>query len=226
MGGPSDTQVNLMHEQAQLVQNEIMQQSQQYAESQYLFNTLQPILLEQRANPTGFSAQELADLNASNVNTTGAQYANVQKQLNLRNSSENMAGLTSGVAAGETAALQSSAAGTVASNASRIQIENAQLAEQKRQSATSELLALQSGQGGMAIGIGNTENRAEQQAYEQANQVNQQQGITGSPFTDSLLGAGLGIGMDFLTGGLSGLGEGGSFLTGGLQGAGGGTVTG
>src|SRR5437660_12292469 len=126
MGGPSDTQVQLQMEQAQLVQQEIAQQATQYQESQALYATLAPALEEMMKNPTGFSAQEMADLNAANINTTGAQYANVQKQVNLRNSSENMAGLTSGVAAGETSALQSSAAGAVASDADRIRLAHAQ----------------------------------------------------------------------------------------------------
>src|SRR5580692_5509602 len=106
MGGPSQSEQQLQQAQAAETQAYMNQQATTYGESQQLLQTLQPMLQAQISNPTGFTPQELADLNASNVNTTGAQYANVQKQLNLANSSENMAGLTSGVAAGETAALK------------------------------------------------------------------------------------------------------------------------
>jgi|HubBroStandDraft_6_1064221.scaffolds.fasta_scaffold02778_6 hypothetical protein len=190
-----------MHEQATQVGQEIAQQATQFQESQALYSTLAPQLEQMMQNPTGFSAQELADLNATNVNVTGAQYASAQQQTNLVNSSENMAGLTSGVAAGEGAALRSAAAGQVASGATNIRLQNAQLQQQNKQAATSELMALQSGQGQMAIGIGNTENNAEQNAFSQANTVNQQQ----DALTQSLIGAGLGIGMTALTGGMSGL---------------------
>ena len=191
MGGPSASEQQLASEQAQLVQQEIGQQAQQYSNSQALYAVLAPQLQQMMSNPTGFSAQELADLNATNVNVTGSQYANVQKQMNLANSSQNMAGLTSGVAAGESAALQGAAAGQVASGATNIQLQNAQLAQQKQQAATSELLALQSGQGQMAIGIGNTENAAQQNAFQQANTVNQQ-GAFGGPLGQALLGGVIG----------------------------------
>src|SRR5262249_35114754 len=108
------------------------QQATNYQEQQQLFQTLAPMLQQEIANPQGFTAQEMADLNASNINTTGAQYANVQKQLNLANASQNMAGLTSGVAAGEKAQLQSAAAGTVATNAENVQLQNAQLQQQNK----------------------------------------------------------------------------------------------
>lgn len=196
MSGPSSEEQTLQAEQAQQVQQEISQQKEQYAESQQLYATLAPALEEMMKNPTGFSAAELADLNASNINTTGAQYANVQKQVNLRNSSENMAGLTSGVAAGETAALQGAAAGTVASNATNIQLQNEQLKQQQKQNATSELLALQSGQGGMAIGIGNTENTAQNNAFNQASTMQQKSG----QLMNSILGGVMGAGAAFLGG--------------------------
>lgn len=174
MGGPSSQEQQLQAEQSQQVAQEIQQQQTQYAQSQELYKVLAPQLEQMMSNPTGFSPQELADLNASNINTTGAQYANVQKQLNLVNSSENMAGLTSGVAAGEKASLMGEAAGTVATNATQVQLANARLQQQQKQNATSELLALQSGQGGMAINIGNTENSAESNAFNQAKTMQDQ----------------------------------------------------
>jgi hypothetical protein len=185
MSGSSAQEEQLQSEQAQETQQYMAQQSTLFSESQALSATLTPLLEAQINNPTGFSPQELAALNASNVNTTGAQYANVQKQLNLANSSNNMAGLTSGVAAGETAALGSAAAGTVATNAQNTQLASAQLAQQKQQTAQSELLGLQSGQAGEAISEGQVENQSENNAFNQAYQIQQQ---TNSDFLNSMLG--------------------------------------
>jgi len=219
MGGPSAQEQQLQSEQAQQVQQEIAQQNTQYQNSQALYNTLAPQLESIMSNPTGFSPQELADLNASNVNTTGAQYANVQKQLNLTNANANMAGLTSGVAAGETAGLKGEAAGTVALNAQNTQIASAQLAQQKQQTAQQELLALQSGQSGAAIGIGGVENTAQQNAFTQAYTEQQQSSQLMNGILGGLINTGIGIGGNMLTGGLMSLGQGESFGSGGLANA-------
>ena len=192
MGGPSQQEENLQHEQAAETQQYMAQQSTLYGESQALQATLTPMLEKEISNPTGFSPQEMADLNASNVNMTGAQYANVQKQLNATNASQNMAGLTSGVGAAETAALKSSAAGTVALNAQSTQLANAQLQTQNKNTAQSQLLGLQSGQAGQAISQGGLETNSENAAFGQAKQIQQQNnsdtmsgvlgGLTGAAF--------------------------------------------
>jgi hypothetical protein len=192
MGGPSASEQELQSEQAQETKAYMAQQSTLFAEQQSLMTTLTPLLEKEISNPTGFSPAELADLNASNVNTTGAQYANVQKQLNLANSSNNMAGLTSGVAAGETAALKGAAAGTVATNATNIQLTSEQLAQQKSQTAQSELLALQSGLGGQAVSMGQVENQSENQAFNQAYQEQQQSSQLMNSVLGGLVQAGIG----------------------------------
>jgi hypothetical protein len=192
MSGPSQAEQTLQTEQAAETQQYMSQQSTLYGESQALQATLTPLLESEINNPTGFSPQELADLNASNVNTTGAQYANIQKQLNLSNSSNNMAGLTSGVAAGETAALGSTAAGTVASNAQNTQIANAQLAQQNKTNAQSELLGLQSGESGAAIQTGQVENTSENNAFGQAYQEQQQSSQLMNGILGGLVQAGMG----------------------------------
>lgn len=196
MGGPSQSEQNLQQQQAAETTAYMNQQATQFQESQALYQTLAPLLQNEINNPTGFSAQELSQLNASNINTTGAQYANVQKQLNLANSSANMAGLTSGVQAGESAALQGAAAGTVASNASNIQLQSAQLAQQKSAQAQSELMGLQSGQTGAAISTGKNEIGSESSAFNQAYQEQQQSsqlmnGILGG-LTNAAVGAATG----------------------------------
>lgn len=218
IGGPSQEEKNLQAEQAAETQQYMQQQSTQFAENQDLFNTLKPLLEQQITNPTGFNAEELASLNASNVNTTGAQYANVQKQLNLANASQNMAGLTSGVQAAETAGLQSAAAGTVASNANNINLASAQLAQQKSANAQSQLEALESGAGGMAVSLGQVENQSQSQAFNQAYQMQQQS----SQLLNSVIGGLVSTGMDFATGGLSSVAQGNSFLEGGMSAIGGG----
>jgi hypothetical protein len=190
MGGPSAAEQQLQQEQAQATAQYMTEQSQTYAESQSLYQTMLPMLEQEMNNPTGFSSQELADLNASNVNTTGAQYANVQKQVNLANASNNMAGLTSGVQAGETAALQGAAAGTVATNAQNTQLASTELAQQKQQTAQSELLALQSGQGGEAINMGQVENQSENNAFQQASTMQQQSNQLGMSILGGVMGAG------------------------------------
>lgn len=208
MGGPSQEERDMQALQAQATRQYLQQQTQLYGEQQELMQFLKPILEQEIQNPTGFSAEEMATLNASNVNTTGAQYANVQKQLNLVNSSRNMAGLTSGVQAAENAGLQSAAAGTVASNASNIQLASAQLAENKRATAQSELLALQSGLGGQAVSMGQVQNQAESQAFQQAYTMQQQS----SQLLSGILGGLVNTGIGFLGGGLSNILGGGSFL--------------
>src|SRR5271157_4454883 len=97
MGGPSSSEQSLQQEQAQEVASYMNQQQTLFAEQQNLQAVLTPMLEKEISNPTGFSAEELASLNASNINTTGAQYANLQKKSNEWNASANMAGLTSGV---------------------------------------------------------------------------------------------------------------------------------
>lgn len=198
MGGPSQAETDLQTEQAAATKQYMAQQTELYSEQQNLLKTLTPLLEAEISNPTGFSPQELADLNASNVNTTGAQYANIQKQLNLRNSSENMAGLTSGVASAEGAALQSAAAGTVASNAENVQLQNAQLQQQNKNTAQSELLALQGGLGGQAVSMGQVENQSENQAFQQAYTEQQQS----SQLMQGILGGLINTGIGVATGGL------------------------
>ena len=204
MGGPSQAEQTLQQEQAAETQQYIQQQSNLYGEQQNLLATLTPLLQQEISNPTGFSPAELADLNASNVNTTGAQYANVQKQLNLANSSNNMRGLTSGVAAGENAQLQGMAANTVATNAQNTQLQSAQLAQQKGQTAQSELLALQSGLGGQAVSLGQVENQSQSNAFNQAYQEQQQSSQLMGGILGGLLNTGLSIGEQYLTGGFGG----------------------
>jgi hypothetical protein len=204
MSGSSPEEEQLQSEQAAETQQYMMQQGTLYGESQSLQATLAPLLESEIKNPTGFSAQELADLNASNVNTTGAQYANVQKQLNLVNSSNNMAGLTSGVAAGETAALQGAAAGTVATNSQNTQIANAELQQQNKATAQSELLGLQSGQAGEAISEGQVENQSESNSFNQAYQEQQQS----SQLMNGILGGLVQTGMGVAGSGVSTLGSG------------------
>jgi|SRR5271157_1358296 len=208
MGGPSAAETQLQQEQAQETAQYIQQQNTLYSEQQTLLSTLTPLLESEINNPTGFSAEELATLNASNVNTTGAQYANVQKQLNLRNASTNMAGLTSGVAAGETAALQGAAAGTVATNASNIQLTSAELAQQKSQTAQSELLALRSGLGGEAVSMGQVENQSQNQAFQQAYTEQQQSSQLMQGILGGVINAGIGIGTGELGTAVSTLGSG------------------
>lgn len=202
MGGPSSAEKTLQTEQAAETAQYMQQQSTLYSESQALQATLKPQLEAEINNPTGFSPAELAELNASSVNTTGAQYASVQKQLNLQNSSENMAGLTSGVAAGEKASLQGEAAGTVATNAANVNLASTQLAEQNKQTATSELLGLESGQMSGAIQTGSVENQSENQAFNQAYQEDQQS----NQMMNTLVGAAVGAGSAFASGGATAIG--------------------
>lgn len=204
MGGPSQAEQSLQEEQAAETQQYMAQQSSLYAESSALRATLTPLLESEINNPTGFTPTELADLNANNINVTGAQYANVQKQLNLANSSNNMAGLTSGVAAGETAALKGAAAGTVATNATNIQLANEQLAQTNKTNATSELLSLESGTTGAAISEGQVENQSENQSFNQAYQEQQQS----SQLMNGILGGLLQTGMGQLGTGVSMIGSG------------------
>jgi hypothetical protein len=209
MGGPSSQEKQLQSEQAAETQAYIGQQSTLFGESQALQATLTPLLQQEISNPTGFSPQELADLNASNVNTTGAQYANVQKQVNLANASNNMAGLTSGVAAGETAALQGAAAGTVATNAQNTQLQSAQLATQKQQTAIGQLQSLESGDTGAAISQGQVENQGESAAFNQANTEQQQSSQLMNGILGGLVNTGLGVASGGLTNAISGMGGGG-----------------
>lgn len=195
MGGPSQSEKDLQAEQAAATAQYMQQQSTVFAENQDLMKTLKPILENEINNPTGFSAEELASLNASNVNTTGAQYANVQKQLNLANASENMAGLTSGVAAAETAGLQSAAAGTVASNANQTQLASAELAQQKSQTAQGELLSLESGTGGQATSLGQLETASEGQAFDQAYKMQQQSSQLLNGIIGGLVNTGVGFAL-------------------------------
>ena len=203
MGGPSQEEKNLQAEQAAATAQYMQQQTKNYAEQQELFNTLKPMLESEISNPVGFNAEELAALNASNVNTTGAQYANVQKQLNLANASQNMAGLTSGVAAAESAGLQSAAAGTVAQNAQQTQLASAELAQQKAQTAQQQLIGLGQQAGGQAVSLGQVENQSESQAFNQAYQMQQQSSQLLSGILGGLVNTGLGIATGGLSGGLN-----------------------
>jgi len=220
MGGPSPSEQQLQSEQAAETRQYMQQQATNYSEQQDLFSTLKPMLEAEIANPTGFTPQELADLNASNVNTTGAQYANVQKQLNLRNASQNMAGLTSGVAASETAALQGAAAGTVASNAENVQLQNAQLQQQNKTTAQAQLLGLEANAGGQAVSLGQVENQSENQAFQQAYTEQQQSSQLMSGILGGLINTGIGVATGGLEGGLNSvLNQGQSFGSGFAAGA-------
>jgi hypothetical protein len=189
MGGPSQQEYNLQQEQAAETKAYVAQQSTLFSESQALQATLTPMLEKEISNPTGFTPQQMADLNANNINTTGAQYANVQKQLNATNASSNMAGLTSGVGAAETAALKGSAASTVSLNAQSTQLANAQLQNTNKNIAQQQLVGMQSGMGSQAISQGSLENQSNQSTFNEANTIQQQ---NNSDMLNSVLGGAVG----------------------------------
>jgi hypothetical protein len=111
-----------------------------------------------------------------------------------------MAGLTSGVAAGETAALKGAAAGTVATNATNVELANAQLQQANKTNATQDLLSLESGTTGAAISQGQVENQSQSQAFNQAYQEQQQS----SQLMNGILGGLVQGGLSVATGGISG----------------------
>lgn len=197
----------LTQQQAQYTAQLQQQQSQLFQEDQALYNYLAPQLQAQIQNPAGFTAQEMADLTANNINTTGQQFANAQKQVNLQQATQNMAGLPSGVAAQTNAMLQGAAAGQVAQGQGQINLANSELEQQNKQTATAELLGLESGTGGLSSAFAGQSNQgmgvasSSNQAY--FNQA-QTMATQGSQFWTGLLGGIVGTGLDALTGGVVG----------------------
>lgn len=99
------------------------------------WNAAFPELQQNATNPTGFSNQQLANMNTANSQSVGGGQAAAMGQGNL------MAGRTRNTG-GFGAALDESARGAgrqLSQNAVGIQNANAQLAQQKQQSALSEL---------------------------------------------------------------------------------------
>lgn len=227
--GPSKAE-----QQAQAAQAAFSQQMQslfnvQFQQDQelvgYLKAQMQPIVdhLNQIVeNPTGFSPQQMSNMQSALINTAGEQYTNAIRQAQQRFATTNLRGMPSGVQEQILGQIGAQEAGVVAQGTTNIQMANAQLAQQKQaQAETLRLSAL--GEMGQMVGnlqniapqTGSLFNQSNQQSFNQAYQMSQQ-GFGWGNLLSGVVGAGLG----FATGGLSNLTSGQSFF-GGSRGGGG-----
>jgi hypothetical protein len=196
----------------------------QFADQQGLLKSfLIPQLEGMITNPPGFGATALADLNAQLVNNVAGQTANLRQEAQQNFGTNNMAGLPSGVQAVANAELGAQSAGAIEQGSSNIGLQNAQLQAQQRLFGLSGLQTAESALGA-APQTGSLMLRANQNSFNQASTIQQQNAAAGSwwkPIVGGLIGAGAGI----LTGGLSNLTSGLGFMGGG-GGGGGGAMTG
>ena len=90
-GGPTAAQTQLQDEQAAFYRQAIQESSQTYGEDQQLLAQVQAIydpILAKGPNQEGFSAEELANLNAQAVEGTATNYSSAAKAVNEKMAAE------------------------------------------------------------------------------------------------------------------------------------------
>ncbi len=178
-----------------------------------LNNIFTPIA-EQGPSQTGFSGSELAALNTSAIDTTGANYANAARALGGQLAGRSTAAGETGPTQALKAQLASSAAGQLSGEQLGITQANYAQGNQNWRAATGGLQALNNSYESVQAGSSGTQ--ANQSAFGEADEIAQQQaqedqaiagGITGVA-SEALSGVG---------GGLTALNNGGSFGAGFLS---------
>jgi hypothetical protein len=207
--GASAAQENLANEQAAFYQQLTQDYSTQFAGQQAILNTLQSTLnpiISAGPNQMGFSAAQLANLNAGAVQGTGQQYAGAKKALAEQQSAAGGGNipLPSGVASQQQAQLASSSAATASGELMDIQQKGYQQGYNQYEAAIGQL-------GGVAnmmnpTGYASAANTSGQDAFSSATEV-QKMNNAASPwnFVGGILGGAAGAGIDAMTGGLGGM---------------------
>jgi len=197
-----------------------MMQTQFGEQQDLLKNVLLPQLTQMANNPEGFGAKALSAMQSQLINTVGSQVSSQEKSIQNQFSTENLAGLGSGVQEAIQANLGASAAGAEATGLQNISIANEQLKNQQQEFGLGGLASATQllGQAPQAAGLGLGANN---QNFNQSLQIANQGSLW-----QNLLGGVVGAGLNFASGGVSGLAQGGSFWTGGGQALGGQDVTG
>lgn len=223
--GPSGAETSLGNQEqsfSTMLQNNYQTQ---FANQQGVLNTLNHTLTPIVAagpNQQGFSPQELASMETTAINSTAGNYANAERALNTNAAGQVRTGVgaTGSGGSGLQTGIQQQEAGQLASNASgalsgeQLGIVGANYAQGRQNfaQATGGLQAL-SGEYNPTAYAGLT-TQANNQAFGQANTINQQQ----QAGLKDLYSAGMGA-LSAITGGLTGGGSMGlSSITGGLAG--------
>jgi hypothetical protein len=204
--GPSQAEQQAQ-QQASMESGQLLADFQtQFAEQQgYLNQFLVPQLQSMFLNPQGFGPTAMADLEASLVNTTGAQAANAKQNSQAAFATNNMAGLPSGVEQAIQSQISSAAGNTVATGTNQINLANQQYKNQQQMTALAGLQNVPQ-MFGMTPGTGGLLTGANQNAFNQANTINQQSiaGDFWGNLGQGLLGGLIGGGASLLEGGLTG----------------------
>ena len=175
--------------------------SEQQAISSFLSAQLEPMI----TNPTGFTPQQMSDLNSNLINNVGAQVVQAKQALNAQQMTENEAGLPSGVASADSAAIAAAGINAEAAGLNQNQLASASLAEQKQQSAEEMMLGLSSQAAQLTSSAGNQALVGNEAAFNEQSAIAQQS----TQFWSNLMGGIIGAGTSFLTG-LPFMGGGGS----------------
>jgi hypothetical protein len=206
--GPSAGEKTAAAQTAAMSQQLMTQFQQEFSESTELQSFLTAQLMPMITNPTGFTAQQTADLRSTLINSVDSQMASTTQQQQQAQAVSNEAGLPSGVASMNQAILQGEASSTESQGLLGIQEESAQLAQQRQQAAIGELAQV-SGQATQAgTSLAGTAVNSNNSQFNQQETMQQQSTSMWSNILNGVLGAGL----SFATGGLSNLTSGQSFF--------------
>jgi hypothetical protein len=207
--GASAAQENLANEQAAFYQQLTQDYSTQFAGQQAILNTLQSTLnpiISAGPNQMGFSAAQLANLNAGAVQGTGQQYAGAKKALAEKQSAEGGGNipLPSGVASQQQAQLASSSAATASGELMDIQQKGYQQGYKQYQDAITGLENVSEQMN--PLGYAGATTGAGQAAFTAATEV-QKMNNAASPWNlvGGILGGAAGTAVNDITGGLGGM---------------------
>jgi len=207
--GASAGMESLANEQAAFTSQLMGDYAVQFAGQQAILNTLQSTLnpiISAGPNQMGFSAAQLANLNAGAVQGTGQQYAGAKKALAEQQSAAGGGNipLPSGVASQQQAQLASSSAATASGELMDIQQKGYQQGYNQYEAAIGQL-------GGVAnmmnpTGYAGAANTSGQDAFSSATEV-QKMNNAASPWNlvGGILGGAVGAGLDAMTGGIGGM---------------------
>jgi hypothetical protein len=210
--GPSSQEQSLANQSESFSQTAQSDFLSRFAGQNETINSLDQILQNVQNGKLlpGFSAQTLAALNTSAIDTTAGNFRNAQQVTNNTNAARGTgSGLETGVQAQENATIASQAAGQLSTEQQKIALANQNQAEQNTATAIGGYNTLAGIQN--PLGFGGLSVQSNQNAFGQANQVQQEKNQEQADIAGGIAG----LAMDAATFGAGAAGGGG--FAGGIQ---------
>jgi hypothetical protein len=197
--GPNQQEKDAQKQTAAFSKQLQTQFTTEFQQSQDLMTFLTAQLEPMIKDPTGFTPQQMSDLQSNLINNVGSQVASAKQQIQESADTRNEAGMPSGVADMNKALVEGAGVSAEAGGLNTIQLESAQLAQQKQLAAEQMLGATANTLVSQGSSTGGQTVSSQQNQFQQADTMAQQS----TQMWSNLLSGVIGAGSAFLTGGIS-----------------------